>query len=206
MTCPSYWHDALIYLLKRDETLAKLITAFPDATLINQHNPFHTLMRAIVGQQISVKAADAVWFRLEALLKSISPEAYLGISPEELRQCGLSRQKIAYITHVALAFQDRTLNPENWQTMDDEAVIKQLTAIKGVGLWTAQMFLIFNLHRPNVLPLADLGLINALHRHYGNGQKLSKTDIIRLSQRWEPYRTVATWYLWRSLDPVTVQY
>ncbi len=206
MSIPVYWHDALVYLSAQDKRLAALIAAYPDSTLLNHHNPFHTLTRAIVGQQISVKAADAVWLRLESLLDAISPQQYLKLSEEELRNCGLSRQKIAYITNIALAFTDQTLKPQDWPTMDDEAVVKQLTQIKGIGRWTAQMFLIFHLHRPDVLPLADLGLISAINLHYGKGNNLSKAEIIELSQQWKPYRTVATWYLWRSLDPVTVQY
>lgn len=206
MTIPDYWQDAIKTLSQQDKILAGLMTAYPDENLINYHNPFYTLTRAIIGQQISVKAADAVWFRLESLLISIVPKEFLKLSEEDLRKCGLSRQKIDYITHIAQAFETGKLNPQEWSTMEDEAILKQLMAIRGVGIWTAQMFLIFHLHRPDILPLADLGLINAIQRHYNQGNALSKPDIIELSQRWKPYRTVATWYLWRSLDPVVVQY
>ncbi len=206
LNSPVYWHDAIVYLSAKDKILADLIALYPDAILTNHHNPFSTLMRAIVGQQISVKAADAVWQRLSTLLGSISPENYLALTEEELRECGLSRQKISYITNIAEAFEQGTLNPNDWQIMDDEAVLKQLMAIKGIGIWTAQMFLIFYLQRPDILPLADLGLIKAINSYYGQSRQLSKSEILELSQQWKPYRTVATCYLWRSLDPVAVQY
>jgi DNA-3-methyladenine glycosylase II len=203
---PAYWEDATAYLASQDTILAGLITAYPDATLSHNHNPFYTLTRAIVGQQISVKAADAVWLRLESRLDSLSPSAYLACSFAELRECGLSRQKIAYITHIAEAFLEKKLHPPDWEKMTDEEVIKQLTSIRGIGIWTAQMFLIFYLHRPDILPLADLGLLNAIQCHYAQERKLSKEEITSLAQVWKPYRTVATCYLWRSLDPVAVQY
>jgi DNA-3-methyladenine glycosylase II len=200
---PSYWLDAINYLSTQDAILANLIKNYPNCLLKNHHNPFHTLTRAIVGQQISIKVADVIWSRLEGKLKSISPEHFLALEEEALRECGLSRQKINYITNVAIAFEQNILTPEQWQEMSDTEVMKQLTSIKGIGQWTAEMFLIFHLHRPDIFPLADLGLINAIKLHYG---EMSKSEIKAFSQQWQPYRTVATWYLWRSLDPVTVQY
>lgn len=203
MMIPSYWQDALAYLTRTDKVIAGLIVSYPDAVLLNHDNPFSTLMRAVVGQQISVKAADAIWQRLSVQLETISASQFLTIEEDQLRQCGLSRQKITYITAIARAFEEKTLTPSRWERMSDEEVISQLVSIRGIGKWTASMFLIFYLHRPDVLPLSDLGLINAIRLHYGN---LSASEILKLSQRWQPYRTVATWYLWRSLDPVTVQY
>ena len=200
---PSYWQDALTYLTNTDEVISRLIISYPEAVLKNQGNPFHTLTRAVVGQQISIKAADAIWQRLEAQLENISPSQLLTVEPEQLRQCGLSRQKISYLTAIALAFAEETLTPSQWKAMSDQEVVSQLVKIRGIGPWTAEMFLIFHLNRPDVLPLSDLGLLNAIQLHYGS---LSKAEIQTLSQRWQPYRTVATWYLWRSLDPVTVQY
>lgn len=206
MTSPLYWQEAKKYLTIKDPMIAELIVSYPHDILLNYHNPFYTLTRAIVGQQISVKAADAIWQRLENLLKIVEPEYYLQVSPENLRQIGLSRQKISYIANIAQAFSDKTLTPDKWDEMEDEAIAKQLMNIKGIGKWTAEMFLIFHLHRPNILPLSDLGLLNAINRYYGVDKTLSKADILELSKRWEPYCTVATWYLWRSLDPVPVQY
>jgi DNA-3-methyladenine glycosylase II len=200
---PFYWQEAIDILQNQDKIIGNLITAYPDEVLTNNHNPFYTLMRAVVGQQISVKAAEAVWQRLSVQLQAITPDDFLTLKEEQLRQCGLSRQKINYITYVAKAFNDGLLTPSKWWEMSDKEVIKQLTKIKGIGQWSAQMFLIFHLHRPDILPLADLGLINAIKQHYGN---ITKTEIITLSEQWQPYRTVAVWYLWRSLDPFIIQY
>jgi DNA-3-methyladenine glycosylase II len=206
VTTPAYWPQAKAALSIQDQVLAELITAYPNETLINYHNPFYTLVKAIIGQQISVKAAEAIWQRLNAQLTSVMPQEYMKLSEADLRKCGLSRQKIAYMTNIAQAFQSGLLNPKDWDNMDDEAILKQLMSLRGIGIWTGQMFLIFHLHRPDILPLADLGLVNAIHRHYSREKTLKKAEMIDLSQQWTPYRTVATWYLWRSLDPVVIQY
>jgi len=203
---PLYWQEAKKHLSIQDTIIAGIIASYPHDILLNYHNPFYTLTRAIVGQQISVKAADAIWQRLENLLTSFEPEYYLKIYSEDLRQIGLSRQKISYIANIAQAFSDKTLTPNQWDEMDDKDIAEQLMSIKGIGRWTAEMFLIFHLHRPNILPLSDLGLLNAINQHYGKNKSLSKADILELSKLWQPYCTVATWYLWRSLDPVPVQY
>lgn len=200
---PPYWEKAINYLQNQDYTLAKILQSYPDASLKNLNNPFQTLIRAVVGQQISVTAADAVWGRLMERLPQVSPVDFLNLSESELKECGLSRQKIAYMGNIADSFEEGILTPKRWESMTDTEVTKQLLQIKGVGQWTAEMFLIFHLHRADVFPMADLGLINAVRQHYGD---LSKVEILALSKRWQPYRTVATWYLWRSLDPVVVQY
>ena len=200
---PFYWQDAITYLTAQDQVIAGLIDSYPDAVLKHQGNPFLTLVRAVVGQQISLKAAEKIWQRLEAQLPTISPSRCLALRDEQLRQCGLSRQKISYLKAIARGFEAEILTPNQWETMSDQEVITQLRGIKGIGQWTAEMFLIFHLHRPDILPLSDLGLLKAIQLHYGN---LTKVEILSLGQVWQPYRTVATWYLWRSLDPVTVQY
>ncbi|MDJ0599840.1 MAG: DNA-3-methyladenine glycosylase [Crocosphaera sp.] len=206
MTPPFYWEEAKEYLTANDQVMAGLIVSYPDEAMINYHNPFYTLVKAIVGQQISVKAANAISQRLEKLVGNISPINYLTKDEVALRSCGLSRQKITYITNIAQAFENKIFTPENWNHMTDEEITKQLMAIKGIGPWTAQMFLIFHLHRSDILPLRDLGLIKAIQEHYGTEKSLNSEQIQELSQRWKPYRTVATWYLWRSLDPIPVQY
>jgi DNA-3-methyladenine glycosylase II len=200
---PPYWRSATEYLTHLDPVIATLISSYNDAILINLNNPFHTLTRAVIGQQISIKAADKIWERLTVKLPIMLPNDFLKLDETELREIGLSRQKINYITNIATAFEQGFLAPNQWEEMSDNDVIKQLKSIKGIGQWTAEMFLIFHLHRPDVLPLADLGLINAIQLHY---KIKTKTEIKDLSQRWKPYRTVATWYLWRSLDPAVVQY
>ena len=200
---PYYWEKATEYLTIKDQVMGELINTYPDEILINMNNPFYTLTRAIVGQQISIKAADSIWERLQNKLPKMLPKQFLKLSEEELRLIGLSRHKINYITNTANAFEEGQLTPNQWEKMTDNEIIKQLLKIKGIGQWTVEMFLIFYLHRPDILPLADLGLINAIKLHYGD---LNKSQIKTLSQGWQPYRTVATWYLWRSLEPVVVQY
>jgi DNA-3-methyladenine glycosylase II len=206
VTTPPYWQTAIDYLTEQDEILGSLIGLYPTERLTNHHNPFHTLARAVVGQQISVKAADSIWSRLEKCLETISPGSLLRLEMETLRGCGLSRQKVEYLMAIANAFHEGTLTPDRWAEMSDGDVRRQLVRVRGIGPWTAEMFLIFHLHRPDVFPLGDLGLINAIQRIYANERPLSTEEIRQLAGRWQPYRTVATWYLWRSLDPVTVQY
>ena len=203
---PFYWTEAITYLAARDRTLAQLIRAYPDGCLTHSGNPFYTLMRSILGQQISVKAADSIWERLELLFSEVTPQVYLSLEEDRLRQCGLSRQKIGYIRNIAEALENGMLTPDQWSDMNDNEVSQQLIKIKGIGTWTAQMFLIFYLHRQDIFPLADLGLVNAIQNLYGEEKPLNQAEIIELSQRWQPFRTVATWYLWRSLDSVAVQY
>jgi DNA-3-methyladenine glycosylase II len=206
VTTPLYWQTAIDYLSERDEILGNLIALYPIERLTNHHNPFHTLARAVVGQQISVKAADSIWSRLEKYLETMSSESFLRIEVEILRGCGLSRQKVEYLTAIASAFHGGTLTPDRWTEMSDEDVRRQLVKVRGIGTWTAEMFLIFHLHRPDIFPLGDLGLVNAIQRAYADERPLSTEEIRQLAKRWQPYRTVATWYLWRSLDPVPVQY
>ena len=135
-----------------------------------------------------------------------STEHYLAAKEDELRQCGLSRPKIRYITNVANALESGQLTPLTWPTMSDDEIAKQLMSISGIGRWTAQMFMIFHLHRADILPLGDVGLLKAIDLNYGAGKQLSDSEIRKITQIWQPYRTVATWYLWRSLDPIPVQY
>lgn len=201
---PPYWQEAVSFLHQQDEIISQLITTYPQHPLQHtHHNPFETLVKAVIGQQISVKAATAIFDRLSTQLASISPDNLLKLSESQLRECGLSRQKINYLQNIASAFMDGFLTPEQWHEMNDEQVIKQLTQIKGIGQWTAQMFLIFHLQRPDVLPLKDIGLINIIKQYYGN---LTLSQITELSKKWQPYRTVAVWYLWLSYDGVAIHY
>lgn len=206
MTSPPYWQEAINYLVTNDQVIARLIETYPNEKMLNHNNPFSTLVKAIVGQQISIKAATAICQRLESLLGNLSTECYLAAKEDQLRQCGLSRPKIRYITNVAKALDSGSLTPSDWSTMSDEQIAKQLMSIKGIGRWTAEMFFIFHLHRPDILPLGDVGLVKAIKLYYGSGKELSNSEMETIAQRWQPYRTVATWYLWRSLDPIPVQY
>ncbi len=203
---PDYWNDACAHLGKRCKVMKKLIKGYPEAQLRTRGDPFQTLARAIVGQQISVKAAQSVWNKTVGVVGKITPKNMLAVTPEELRCAGNSRQKIAYMQDLAAHFADGRIKPRRWHGMDDKDVIDELVEVKGIGRWTAEMFLIFYLMRPNVFPVDDIGLIRAIERHFHAGERLSKTEVQAYADRWSPWNTVATWYLWRSLDPIPVEY
>lgn len=204
---PDYWDAAVAHLMRRDRIMKKLIPKFPNISLVSRGNPFMTLARSIVGQQISVKAAESVWQRL--LLecgKRPTPASVQKAGVEKLRAAGLSGRKAEYILDLSTHFSEQLVHPKKWAAMDDESVIAELTAIRGIGRWTAEMFLIFNLQRPDVLPLDDAGLLKAISLHYFSGEPVSRFEAREVAQGWQPWSTVATWYLWRSLDPVPVEY
>ena len=204
---PDYWDEALAQLVKRDRILKKIIPNHPDIWLTTRGNPFITLARSICGQQISVKAAESVWQRvLLQCGKRPSPASVQKAGLERLRAAGLSGRKAEYILDLSKHFSDKLVQPTKWEQMPDEDIIEELTAIRGIGRWTAEMFLIFNLQRPDVLPLDDVGLLKAISLHYFSGEPVSRFEAREVAQGWQPFRTVATWYLWRSLDPVPVEY
>ncbi len=203
---PDYWPDACAHLSKRCKVMKKLIANYPEATLRTRGDPFQTLARAIVGQQISVKAAQSVWDRTVSVVGKIKPANVLAATPEQLREAGNSRQKITYMQDLAAHFVDGRIRPRRWHAMEDEDVIEELTEVKGIGRWTAEMFLIFYLMRPDVFPVDDIGLIRAIEKHFHKGARLSKDEVETYRARWAPWNTVATWYLWRSLDPIPVEY
>jgi DNA-3-methyladenine glycosylase II len=207
---PDYWADATVHLTVKDQVLGKIIAAHPDVRLRLRKDSFTTLARAIVGQQISVKAADAIWGRVVTALKGktnrITSVSVLAVSTARLRECGLSQKKVEYMQELAQNFQSKLVTAAKLRRHDDVQVKKTLTAIRGVGPWTAEMYLMFNLWRPDVLPLSDVGLLRAIDLHYSGGEKTSKTKIDQVTAKWKPYSTVAVWYLWRSLDPYPVEY
>lgn len=205
MKKPDYWTAACRALSRADPVMAGLIRAYPDVALRSRGNAFETLLRAIVGQQISVKAADAVWAKVCAATP-IKPEIVAALDVDALRACGLSRMKAGYAIDLAAHFAEGRIRPRRWARMDDEAIIDELVDVRGIGRWTAEMFLIFHLLRPNVWPVDDLGLLKAIALHYRNGEKISPREAKEIGEAWQPWRTVATWYLWRSLDPVAVEY
>ena len=186
--------------------MAGIIRSHPRITLQCRGEPFHTLARSIVGQQISVKAAASIWERVLGLAPRMHPEEIAGAKHAKLVACGLSQRKAEYLAGLARHFIDGTLHPLAWEHMDDEAVIAELVQVRGVGRWTAEMFLMFNLLRPDVLPLDDLGLQRAIGLHYFKGRSVTPRTMRRVASTWAPWRSVATWYLWRSLDPVPVEY
>ena len=203
---PAYWERAKRALARSDPVMGAIILRYPRMHLVSRGDAFQTLARSIVGQQISVKAAQSVWQRLAAAAAPVTPQAMGVLDAAALRACGLSARKAEYIGDLAAHFASGRLVPERWQAMDDEAVIADLIDVRGIGRWTAEMFLIFNLLRPDVLPVDDLGLQKAVRVSYRNGRKVSAAGIRRVARAWQPWRSVATWYLWRSLDPVSVEY
>jgi DNA-3-methyladenine glycosylase II len=203
---PVYWTTAARELSARDAVLKQLIERFAGLALGSRGDAFSTLARAIVGQQISVKAAQSVWDRLSDRLGTVTPGLLHRVRKPTLRACGLSGQKAGYLKDLAGKFLDGSLDIGCWHALDDEALIRELTRVKGVGRWTAEMFLIFYLARPDVFPLDDLGLQRAMRLNYNRGRPLSNARMHRLGKTWAPWRSVATWYLWRSLDPIPVEY
>jgi DNA-3-methyladenine glycosylase II len=203
---PDYWADACKHLVKKDRVMKRLIPQFGEACLQRRGDPFITLARSIVGQQISVKAAQIIWDRFALLPKKLSPGAVLKLKMDDMREAGLSARKIEYLVDLALQFDSGALHVKNWEAMDDEAIIAELVGIRGIGRWTAEMFLIFHMMRPNVLPLDDVGLINGISQSYFSGEAVSRSEIREVAAAWAPYCSVATWYLWRSLDPLPVVY
>jgi DNA-3-methyladenine glycosylase II len=203
---PDYWQKASRALARDDPTMAALVRRYRGMSLVSRGDAFGTLARSIVGQQISVKAADAVWARFAAAVGTVSPAAVLAAGAGGLAGCGLSARKTEYLADLAAHFAGGRVDPERWTAMDDEAVIVELCDVRGIGRWTAEMFLIFNLLRPDVFPLDDLGLQKAVSLHYFAGERPPKKALAEFGERWRPWRSVATWYLWRSLDPLPVEY
>ena len=203
---PAYWQEARAALAAADPVMASLVARYEGEGLVGQGDLFLTLARAIVAQQISVRAADSIWARLEACVGTVAPPAVAARTQDELRRAGLTRQKSAYLRDIAIGFVSGAIDPERWQGADDEAVIDDLLALRGVGRWTAEMVLIFYLQRPDVLPLADIGVRRAMGKHYGDGGSMDPDAIEAHAERWRPWRSVAVWHLWRSLDPLPVAY
>ena len=204
---PEYWEQACRELMKQDRILKKLIPKFGSGFLVTRGDAFNTLARSIVGQQISVAAAQSVWNRVLLTSKNkVNPKNILALSVEQLRAAGLSGRKVEYIRDLADHFHSGRLHASQWKDMEDEDVIKELSDIRGIGRWTAEMFLIFNLVRPNILPLDDVGLIKAISLNYFSGEPVSRHEAREVAANWAPWRTVATWYMWRSIDPIPVEY
>ncbi len=203
---PVYWTDACKHLSKKDRVMKRLIAQFPDVSLSSRGDAFTTLARSIVGQQISVKAAQTVWDRFALLPKSMKPASVLKLKVDDMRAAGLSARKVEYLVDLSIHFDSGAIHTMCWDEMDDEAIIAELVAIRGIGRWTAEMFLMFYLLRPNVLPLDDIGLINGISKSYFSGETVSRSDAREVAAAWAPYCSVATWYIWRSLDPLPVAY
>ena len=203
---PAYWNRAKRTLARRDAVLARIIRDHPRIALEPRGDPFFTLARSIVGQQISVKAAASIWARVVALAPRMLPGEVVDAGHARLIACGLSGRKAEYLAGLARHFVDGSLHVAAWAEMEDEAVIAELVRVRGIGRWTAEMFLMFCLLRPDVLPLDDLGLQRAIRLNYFRGRSVSLRTMRKTASVWDPWRSVATWYLWRSLDPIPVEY
>ena len=231
VTRPEYWAEACGHLAKKDEVMGALIARFPKGMLGTRGDAMVTLMRSVVGQQISVKAAASIWARFEAAVipvsgdageRKITAEAVLALSEEEMRGCGFSGGKVKYLHGIARGFEDGTVHVGLWDGMEDEAIIQELVKLPGIGRWTAEMFLMFHLMRPDVISVGDIGLVKGFKKEYGArykdfdaAEKLAMSGphlklwqgrMMAVADEWRPYRTVASWYLWRSLDPEEVAY
>ena len=203
---PIFWQKAKKTLSAKDKKLSKIIESYPHDFLFSKSDPFFTLARSIVGQQISVKAAQSVWDRLEIKIKKINPKVIVKTHSSTLKSIGLSRQKVNYLKNLADAFIEKKIKINMWDKMNNEEIVKDLIQIKGIGRWTAEMFLIFNLCRADIFPLDDIGMIKGLCKLYKIPYPADREEIIKIGEKWKPFRSVATWYLWRSLDPIPVEY
>jgi len=204
---PSYWNSAKKTLSKRDPVLKKIIKKFNKGFLTTRKDPFFSLCRTIVGQQISTKAADSIWLKFEKKCKKkIIPKNILKLSSSTLRSVGLSRQKISYLKNIARSFKNKSFNIRDLKKMNDEEAISYITKLKGLGIWSAQMFLMFNLNRPDVFPTKDIGLVRAISKNYKTSYPPSERFLNKISKLHLGYRSVFTWYMWRSIDPTDVEY
>ena len=204
---PKYWYEAKKILSKKDPVFKKIISKFNKGYLKTRNNPFFSLCRTIVGQQISTKAADSIWIKFEKKCKKkIVPNTVLKLSKPALRSAGLSRQKITYLKNIAKNFKNKSFNIKKLKQMDDDLAIEYITKLKGLGIWSAQMFLMFNLNRPDIFPIKDIGLIRAISKNYNTSYPPSKRFLNKISRLHSGYRSVFTWYMWRSIDPVDVEY
>ena len=196
------------HLARRDPVLKKLIAKVGDCTVRFNSDRFGVLARSIVSQQISSKAAASISGRLEQLLggAGISAEGILAVSEEALRAVGLSAAKARSVRDLAEKVREGLVPLDTLHELPDEDVVQRLLPVRGIGRWTAEMFLIFHLMRPNVLPLDDIGLLNGISRNYFSGDPVSRSDAREVAAAWDPYCSVATWYIWRSLDPLPVEY
>ena len=202
---PEWWGSAKLELANKDVLLKSLIEEFEEPRLSSRGDLFATLIKSIVGQQISVIAASAVWSRLFDLVGEVNPESILAKTHEELRQVGLSNRKVEYIVGIAEAWTEG-LGEIDWEQMSDEEVVQELVKLRGVGRWTVQMLLIFALLRQDVFPIDDIGLIRGMEKLYNSGNPLETSELYEISEKWIPYRTMGVWYIWRSIDPEPVEY
>jgi len=204
---PVYWHKAKRELSKRDPVIRKIIKKYKKGFLQTRSKPFYSLCRTVIGQQVSVASATSIWSRFSKKCKgNIKPKIVLKISSRSLKSAGLSHQKISYLKIIARAFENKSFNVRELKNMDDAKAIEYITKLKGLGVWSAEMFLMFNLNRPNIFPVKDIGLLRAISKNYKTTYPPSKRFLEKISKLHAGYRTIFTWYMWRSIDPTNVEY
>jgi len=204
---PDYWYKAKKILSRRDPVLRKIIKKFNKGSLTTRDDPFFSLCRTVIGQQISTKAAESIWLKFEKRCKKrINPHTILKLSSRNLKTAGLSRQKISYLKNIAESFKNNFFRIKELKKMNDKDAINYITQLKGLGVWSAQMFLMFNLNRPDIFPTKDIGLIRAISKNYKTSYPPTEKFLIKTSKLHSGYRSVFTWYMWRSIDPVDVEY
>jgi|TARA_Y100000748_G_scaffold244323_1_gene208660 DNA-3-methyladenine glycosylase II len=201
---PEYWDTAKKELSRKDDVLHEIINQFDDLELVSRGDLFYTLIRSVIGQQISVKAASTVWSRFCERIGDIEPDNILSADIEELRSCGLSQRKAEYVTGISESWSD--YDSLEWKEMSDEEIIQELIKLRGVGKWTAEMILIFTMLRPDVFPIGDIGMIRGIEKSYNSGERMSREELYAVSEKWKPWRTVACCFMWRTVDPEPVEY
>ena len=206
-SAPIYWQKAKRILSKRDKVFKKIIKKYKKGFLTSKNNPFFSLCRTIVGQQISTKAADSIWAKFEKKCKNeITPKKVLKLSSNSLKSAGLSRQKVSYLKNIAKNFKTKSFDVKQLKKMEDKEAIEYITRLKGLGVWSAEMFLMFNLNRQDIFPIKDIGLLRAISKNYKTSYPPSNRFLNKISKLHAGYRTVFTWYMWRSIDPSDVEY
>jgi len=201
-----WWEQAVFYLSDNDPIMKNIINNHNEDYLQSRDDPFNALCRTIIGQQISVKAAASIWNKFATGTKNINPKNVIKYGNNNIRKCGISNKKVEYIIGLSNFF---IKNPDSinlWKKMDDKSIIKELCQLKGIGPWSAEMFLMFCLLRPDVLPLGDLGLRRAVGKNYLNTFDPTYEEVEKVAKKWIPYRSAATWFLWKSIDPIPVAY
>ena len=201
---PEYWDMAKKELSRKDDVLHEIISEFDDLELVSRGDLFYTLIRSVIGQQISVKAASTVWSRFCERIGDIEPKNILLADIEELRSCGLSQRKAEYVIGISESWSD--YDSLEWKEMSDEEIIQELIKLRGVGKWTAEMILIFTMLRPDVFPIGDIGMIRGIEKSYNSGERISVEELYAISEKWKPWRTVACCFMWRTVDPEPVEY
>ena len=201
---PEYWDMAKKELSRKDDVLHEIINEFDDLELVSRGDLFYTLIRSVIGQQISVKAASTVWSRFCERIGDIEPKNILLADIEELRSCGLSQRKAEYVIGISESWSD--YDSIEWKEMSDEEIIQELIKLRGVGKWTAEMILIFTMLRPDVFPIGDIGMIRGIEKSYNSGERMSREELYAISEKWKPWRTVACCFMWRTVDPEPVEY